>query len=102
VNSTVGRRGFSTRRRLFVVTDAVVIKGRGIVLFPGIVPVGDEVFRAVDKILLRGPDGSSLTTAIRSLELVSPNPRNEVHVMLATANKEDVPVGTEVWSVGGD
>jgi hypothetical protein len=88
-------------RRLFVVTDAVVIKGRGIVLLPGILPAGDEIFRAGDTILLRRPDGSSVTTAISSLEFVCPNPRNEVHVMLAAANKEDVPIGTEVWSVGG-
>ena len=33
-------------RRLFVVEDTFTIKGRGQVLVPGILPEGDECFRA--------------------------------------------------------
>jgi hypothetical protein len=86
-------------RLLFVVSDVVVIKGRGIALFAGIRPIGEEVFHAGETILLRKPDGSSVTTKIGSLAFVCPNPRNEIQVMLTTLRKDDVPVGTEVWSI---
>jgi hypothetical protein len=79
-----------------------MIRGRGLVPVPGIVPVGDERFRAGDPLLLKRPDGSELRTTIGSLEILDPNPTNQVAVLLKELGKEDVPVGTEVWSVGGE
>src|SRR5438105_385660 len=86
-------------RRLFVVEDTFAIKGRGLVLIPGILPEGEERFRTGDYIRLRKPDGSSTVTRIGGLELLCPNPRRDVVIMLKDAATADVPIGTEVWSV---
>jgi hypothetical protein len=45
------------------------------------------------------PDGSRLNTSIGGLELLDPNPNNDVVILLKGFAKTDVPVGTEVWSV---
>jgi hypothetical protein len=87
-------------RRLFIVEDTFVIKGRGLVPVPGIVPQGEERFRVGDAILLMRPDGSSFAWQIGGLELISGGPpRDDVVVLLKGLGTEDVPVGTEVWSV---
>ena len=75
-----------------------MIRGRGRVPVPGIIPVGDERVRAGDPLLLRRPDGSELRTTIGSLEILDPNPTHQVVVLLKELGKEDVPIGTEVWS----
>jgi len=85
-------------RCLFAVEDTFTIRGRGLVLVPGIIPDGDERFRVGDRIVLRKPDNSSIDAQIGGLEMLSPNPRHEVVILLKTLTKEDVPVGTEVWS----
>jgi hypothetical protein len=87
------------QRRLFIITDTFTVTGRGLVLVPGLIPIGDERFKAGDPILLRAPDGQETRTSIATLELPHPNPRNEVLIMLRDLGKDDVPVGTEVWSV---
>ena len=79
-----------------------MIRGRGLVPVPGIIPVGEERFRAGDPLLLKRPDGSELRTTISSLEILDPNPTNQVVVLLKELAKEDVPIGTEVWSVGAE
>jgi hypothetical protein len=89
-------------RRLFVVEDTFTITGRGLVLVPGIIPEGEERFRAGDPILLKRPEGSSLTCKIGALEIlmrVPPDRKRDVVIMLKERRKEDVPIGTEVWSV---
>jgi hypothetical protein len=87
-------------RRLFIVEDTFIIKGRGLVPVPGIVPQGEERFRVGDPILLQRPDGSSLAWQIGGLELICGGPpRDDVVVLLKGLDKEAVPVGTEVWSV---
>jgi hypothetical protein len=85
-------------RRLLTVEDTFAIRGRGLVLVPGIIPEGDERFRVGDRITLRRPGGSSVDTQIGGLELLDPNPRRDVVIMLKGLAKGDVPVGTEVWS----
>jgi hypothetical protein len=89
-------------RCLFVVEGAFFIKGRGLVTVPGIVPEGDERFRVGDPILLKRPDGSRLEWNIGGLEMIHCTPRrqtNDVFILLKGLNKEDLPVGSEVWSV---
>jgi hypothetical protein len=86
-------------RRLFTVTHTFTVAGRGLVLVPGLIPIGEECFKAGDPILLRFPNGRETMTRIGSLEVPLPNPRNEVLVMLTQTVKDDVPVGTEAWSV---
>jgi hypothetical protein len=89
-------------RRLFTIEDTFLITGSGLVPVPGIVPQGDERFRVGDPILLKRPDGSCLQWKIGGLEMISctpPRPRDDVVILLQGLSKEDVPVGSEVWSV---
>jgi hypothetical protein len=89
-------------RQLFVVEDAWLIRGRGILVEPGILPMGEERLQAGDPILLKRPDGSLLNWKIGGLEmfvrLVELRP-HAVAVFLNGLGKEDVPIGTEVWSI---
>ncbi len=85
-------------RRLLVVKDTFAVKGQ-LVLVPGILPKGNECFRPGDPIVLHKPDGSAVETRIDALELLCPNPRRDVVILLKELSKSDVPVGTEVWSV---
>ena len=86
-------------RRLFTVEDTFLIEGYGLALAPGIVPEGDENFQSGDPIELRVPSGDITRTHIASLPLPTPNPRHQIVVMLPKEfGKEDVPIGTEVWS----
>lgn len=87
-------------RCLLTVKEAFEIEGRDLLLVPGIVPQEIELFSAGDPILLKYPDGRTVNTVISELELIHPNPRNEVVVMmLKSLKKHDVPVGTEIWSI---
>ena len=86
-------------RRLFTVEDTFTIRGRGLVLVPGIIPVGTERFKVGDPIILLRPDGTKLCSPIGGLELSTPNPNHDVRIFLNGRSKADVPIGTEVWSV---
>jgi len=87
-------------RRLFTVEDTFMIRGGGLVPIPGIAPQGEERLKVGDPILLRLPDGSSRLCSIGGLEvLMGSKPRNDVVVLLKEFSREDVPIGTEVWSV---
>jgi hypothetical protein len=86
-------------RWLFIVSGTFLIRGRGLVLLPGIMSVGQERFHAGEPLLLRRPDGTELLTTITSLEIMIPNPRHEVVVVLKELTRDDVPIGTVVWSV---
>jgi hypothetical protein len=89
-------------RCLSKVEDVFSIAGRGLVFVPGITPTGNESLRVGDPLLLKRPDGNCVSTAISGLELVCPNPRHEVCVLLKGLTKDDIPIGTEVWSVDHD
>ena len=86
-------------RRLLVVEDAFLIKGRGLVLAPAFVPQNDERFRVGDPIALKRPDGTSLAWQIDGIEIFCGRvSRGNLHTLLTGLGKEDVPIGTEVWS----
>ena len=85
-------------RRLFVVQDVFEIRGRGVVMLPGIVVQEGELFRHGDPIHLKRPDGSVVESQIGSLVLVTPNPGHEVVILIKELTKADIPIGTEVWS----
>jgi hypothetical protein len=78
-------------RRLFTVSDTFTLRGHGLVLVPGLHPVGEERFRVGDSILLKRPDGLEIRTTIGGLELPTPNPKHEVVIMLTELSKGDVP-----------
>lgn len=88
-------------RRLFTVTDTFLIRARGLVLVPGIVPIGDERFRIGDPLRLIRPDGLEIETAVGGLEMFTGTTKPDMPVLLGGFSKEDVPIGTEVWSVDG-
>ena len=87
-------------RLLFVVEDTFHIEGRGVVPIPGITPVDGEKFRIGDQILLKRPDGSQFGWQISGMELLTPPPPNfDFAILLKGLTKDDVPIGTEVWSI---
>jgi hypothetical protein len=87
-------------RILFKIEHVFSIPGRGLVLTPGIKPEGGECFYAGNVIEIRKPDGALVRTTISSLELLCLNPNKTVVVLLPESfNKEDVPIGSEIWSV---
>ena len=86
-------------RLLFKVEDTFLIRARGVVLVPGIAPVGDERFRTGDGLRLKRPDGSEVQTTIGGLEMFTGTMKPDMPVLLKGLGKADVPIGTEVWSV---
>ena len=91
----------SMARHLFTVSYSLAIRNRGVVILPGIIPVGDERFRVGDPLLLKRPDGSEIKTTISGLELFTCVTNRDIPVLLNGIGKEEVPIGTEVWSVDG-
>jgi hypothetical protein len=88
-------------RRLLIVTDRFSIRGRGLVATPGFLPLVHEQFRAGDPLLLKRADGTVVHATIASLRVDDRSPSHEVVLMLKDLTREDVPIGTEVWSVDG-
>ena len=87
-------------RLLLTVTDVFTIPNRGIVLIPELVPVAQEVFRVGDPLRVRRPDGSEDTVQIGGLEFTKVlNAPCQLLIFLRSKSKDDVPIGTEVWSV---
>lgn len=87
-------------RRLCTVEDTFFIEGRGLIPVPGIIPQGEERFRIGDSLLLKRPDGSTVSSAIAGFEMIHwPLPRQDIVILLKGLAKDDVPIGTEIWSV---
>jgi hypothetical protein len=88
-------------RLLLTVTETFTVPGKGIiVLLPELKPIGEERFRVGDLLRLRKPDGAEDLVPIDGLEFLKPIRGNcQLVVTLAGKSREDVPVGTEVWSV---
>lgn len=91
-------------RHLFTVEDSFTIEHRGVVILPGLALEGSDVFRVGDPLELCRPDGSLVRTHIAGLPMFSRPPSlTHVPVLLSGELKqEDVPVGTDVWSVHAD
>ena len=86
-------------RLLFTIEDTSSIEGRGIVLLPGLEPVGDEVFRAGDSVRILRPDKTELDTVMHGIEFLTKRTESILVIVLPEdVTKEDVPVGSEVWS----
>jgi len=86
---------------LFTVTHTFMLPNHGIALMPGIAPKGEERFRVGDFVELRRPDRSILQVKITGIEMLSPVPadRSFPIVIKEIKRKDDVPIGTEVWSI---
>ena len=85
---------------MFTVSQTFTIQGRGVTLLPELRPVGKESFKVGDPLKLKRPDGTEEIVNIGGIELakVLKGPC-QVLVLLSGKDKEDVPIGTEVWSV---
>ena len=94
-------------RKLITVDDSFYIEGHGLCLTPVLVPQDDEIFRRGDLIDIKIPNYQVTRTSIQiiqttitDLDLPTPNPKHGWIIMIpASFRKEDVPVGSEVWSV---
>lgn len=84
-------------RPLFTVEDAFTIRGRGVILVPGIAPRPGERPRVGDPVVLHRPDGSRLEAEIGGLELLHTSPdRPEIPILIRGLSRADVPIGTQV------
>jgi hypothetical protein len=88
-------------RRLLVVEQRFWLRGKGLILEPGFAPVEGERIKAGDRVVLIRPDGSTRDVMIRGISTYSsPDLATRMDLLLDLASKEEVPIGTEVWSVG--
>lgn len=78
---------------LFKVEDLFEIKGRGLILVPGL---GDKVkFAKIgNKIKLIRPDKSEIEAIISGIAF-----QRNYDILVDNLKKEDVPIGTEVWLI---
>jgi len=87
---------------LFTVESLFTIFGRGVVLVPGL--DGPLPLRRIgEAIELRRPDGSSIRTSIGGLERHStplpPGKRKYPLILPPGLGRDEVPIGTEVWTI---
>lgn len=93
-------------RRLVRVTEVLEIAGRGIFVVP-VVPhaliegAPKERLQRGDQLELRKPDGSVARATLCSLEWPSPHQGGLILGLGTSITKADVPIGTEIWRVGG-
>lgn len=84
---------------LFIITETFFVKGRGIILAPGISNI--KQIKIGDMVELRNPDGTCMRHAIKGIEIVSYRldvPREkQTHPIILDSSDRDVPQGTEVW-----
>ena len=93
---------------LFTVTEVFTVHGYGIELCPGVRLEDHRVVKPGDQVELKRPDGSSVRVAIKALVdpastiYVGPPPpeRTSFVILPEDFQREDVPVGTEVWLCG--
>lgn len=94
-------------RLLFTVADRFLIRGRGVIVVPGLTVTDAEQTRIGDRVSLKRPDGTTVSGAIGGMDLAIENRKpferaREVSILLTGLKKEDVPVGTEVWTDTAD
>jgi hypothetical protein len=81
------------------VDNAFQISGRGCVVTPGIPKDASFQVKVGDSLVLRRPNGSVLHTVLVGVEFVRPpNDRGSPILLGAEVTKDQVPVGTEVWT----
>jgi hypothetical protein len=86
-------------RRLLVVRQRIWLRGKGLILTPGFIPTSSDSVRPGDRVILRCPDGSTREATVQGTRHTLTE--NEVDLLLGEVTKDEVPIGTEVWSIGG-
>ncbi|MGC4033915.1 MAG: hypothetical protein QM754_19715 [Tepidisphaeraceae bacterium] len=84
---------------LFAVEDRFLIRGRGLVLAPGVCVSNPHKLVAGDRLLLKAVDGLAIQTTLAGLEHLDPNPRQLLPLLVNDPDAIDVPIGTEVWLI---
>lgn len=88
----------SERKKLLTIEDTFLIAGRGLIVVPG-VPI-KQFAKPIDlEVELRKPDGS-ISQAVLSLQYTFQTPPPKVRryaCIFRNLDKNDVPLGTEVW-----
>jgi hypothetical protein len=88
-------------RRLIIVRRRLWVRDKGLSLEPGFAPIAGERILAGDRVVVRRPDGSTLETMIRGTSIDSSgNAVGLLHLWLDLTNKNEVPIGSEIWSIG--
>ena len=105
------RMSVDVNRYLFTVEEVGLMRGRGVMLLPGITVRDYGTLESGDKIELKFPDGRSEVTEIVGIEnpfttkyIDTPPPADQRRAYLLLPScfqKEDIPVGTEVWTTEG-
>jgi hypothetical protein len=89
-------------RLILKVEEVFDIEGHGLTLCPAIPDNLGFAIRPKDQIQLRTPNGAILDTRIASFSLGKPMSGCPTIIAIqlpSDIRKEDVPIGTEVWSV---
>lgn len=81
-------------RLLFIVKEVMAIKGRGMVLRPGVSVDDADNMRVGDKVELRQPGGMAFAT---SIEEIMPERHGHCGVYVPIDAADAAPRGTEVW-----
>jgi hypothetical protein len=94
----------STGRRLIVVTAIIKITGRGICPLPFVPHAlmcseSDQGLKAGDQLELRRPDGSVSRVKLCSLEWPSPHKDGLILMLESSVAENEIPLGTEIWTV---
>jgi len=86
------------------VEDTFAITGRGVVVIPGIPQDGKKYFvRIGDALEVRKPDGQRLLTSVAGIEMVNSPRKIGIPVLLPRdVQKEDVPIGSELWHTANE
>jgi hypothetical protein len=82
-------------RLLFIVQDTFFIEGRGLLPFPGIVPLEDERFYIGDQISLKRADGTEKICSIAGIEMIGctpSQPHRPLVILFKELTKDDVPI----------
>lgn len=90
-------------RLLFRVEETINVPGRGVVLLPELRPIEQERFSVGDPLVLKYPSGVEEMVRIGGLEFLKHlDSKCELVVMLSQKSKDDIPIGTEVWSINNN
>ena len=81
------------------VDDVFQITGRGCVITPGVPKSGDFRLKIGDPLLLKRPDGSEVRTTLGGIEMGGSPAYPGIPILLGSElTKDQVPIGTEVWT----
>ena len=81
---------------LCIVVDVFQIAGRGCIVTPGAAADLHPLPQAGDAVVLKRPDGSRVTAFIRGMDRFG-RPDAGIPILLGGVEKDEVPIGTEVW-----